>query len=303
MKKRLSVKEEDFYKLMSADTPVTSDASSGDNKKSLYDELDKIDSDYGVSYDKKQKLKLDKIDYKGMTDSEISELARSIFEDEAKTQKQTLADTAEVKKSNLTDKKAQAETSAERSRGQIKAEYADAAQATENNALKRGLGRSSVVLGNLTELETQKLAELTENDKQLQSTLKSINGEIAQLEVELGGAQKAADQKAESNITEKIAELKTERENKLTEALKYNNDVTAEETRTNNALVPGSYNEAYAVKAFEAGRDKANKVMAYYSTMSPEQAYNDFVSDSKMETYLGEFYDEMESYLKNRLNK
>ena len=111
----------------------------------------------------------------------------------------------------------------------LKSAYDEAAEALSNDSLKRGLARSSIALNNqaaATQAYTQNLNSLIEQRNQ---KIASLDEEINSLDGQLQNALNSFKIGYAAKLTERINELKAEREKNKQEAIKYNNSLLKEE--------------------------------------------------------------------------
>lgn len=103
----------------------------------------------------------------------------------------------------------------------------------ENDALKRGLARSSIVCLELSSIEKERAAKLERLGREITESLDSIETELAQIEQQRISALDSLDIayaiKLQEQIDKKLAELKKQQD----AALEYNNKMTQAEQKYN----------------------------------------------------------------------
>ena len=151
-----------------------------------------------------------------------------------------------------------------------------------------------------------------------------IDGDISTLEKELGGALDQLDVKSASELEERIRKLKDERDAKVKEYEKYNNDVRVKndkyalerENKIADYLAQKEKEKAEKDKAQQAyekengysGEKLDNYSKRYqlaydfYSSLSPDVAVDALKASPNMKYYLGVYYDKLMSSLKTRAN-
>lgn len=101
--------------------------------------------------------------------------------------------------------------------------YRDNAEDIENNAIKRGIGRSSIFSDNLSENtdDYQRSTQSVIADKQ--ARIAAYNAEIEEAERELEAERAALSQKRQQEIEAYVEKLKQQRQKEILQMLKYTN--------------------------------------------------------------------------------
>lgn len=111
--------------------------------------------------------------------------------------------------------------------------YAGAKQNVDNDMLKRGLARSSIAVNKRAELESGEAAAKANLAQQLSIRITEINEQLSSLDAQREKALNDFNLAYAARLTQRISELKSERDKKQTEAIKYNNTLTQKEHEQN----------------------------------------------------------------------
>ncbi len=111
----------------------------------------------------------------------------------------------------------------------IRKNYNNAKESASNDALKRGLARSSIVVNILDAFDKEELSKITELDKDYMDTMSAIDFELMALTQEKQKAINDFDIEYAVKLNDKIAALNSEFSKKQSEILKYNNDIAEKE--------------------------------------------------------------------------
>ncbi len=242
---------------------------------------------------------LKKIEYDLPSNEQIENLAKDSLFAERQSEESSLKEIAKLKAEAA--KKAKESSAEQALLDKVKSDayYSDAIKRMENQALKRGISRSSIAVGELAELENAKATSKKSIDDENRKVIARIDDEIATLESDLAKNLAAIDQKYAKAIDVKVKELKDERDKKLAEMIKYNNTV-------NEKLQQGAKGEKPAQNPVSPTADDLKKlslVITYYNGFdSAEEALTDFLSDPKYYDYLGDYYVNVFKILTNRYN-
>lgn len=158
--------------------------------------------------------------------------------------------------------------------------YNSALQKIDSDVLKRGLARSSVAVTGKADLEREYLSRADELRSGYQSQLNELDGEISAVGAKLKKALDDFNLTYAAKLNEKLASLKTEREKKQDEVLKYNNEIRAKQ-----AELDAKRAETES-KLYSAALDQKNKE-SQLDTLTPDQKeqLNKAIFD-KMDAYL-----------------
>lgn len=188
----------------------------------------------------------------------------------------------------------------------INSEYNDAKVQIEQNASTWAITDSSVITSQLALLESQKLEKLAKVEQDFLTEKAQIQ---AQITIELDCVNSATEYFAKEHseqINAKFIELKKEQEKTIRDVQKYNNTLDEREQRNANTIL-----EAQATlklkflqicsegltkdQLVDMGyyQDVIDCVCAYYNTLEPVQAYRDISSETKIITYLDDYYSQI----------
>ncbi len=192
--------------------------------------------------------------------------------------------------------------------------YDESIAKIESQALKNGLVNSSIVVDKTASLlnsKNQKIAEITQakNDD-----IASLTAKKNTLDLILAESQDFFNSVHQKEVEIKFEELLKEKEKLRIEVFKYNNSLDEKEQRYANTLKESkaslelrfldiSSGEFTKDKLIEMGyyEDVIKCVCGYYNTLSREDAYADFVSESKLIIYLDDYYQEILYLYKTKL--
>lgn len=250
------------------------DASGNDEDVSI--DVDKSDSGIGTEYTQEKldeilaALKKDKDDYiddllknefnldflknDDRTDAQLEEIAKAEYNAKAQTEKEQLKDETSTKVEQLENSINQQEENKALRLQDISDNYDQAKTDAERQALKRGIGRSSVILNLLKQYDEQKMSALDQTNNEYLKKTEQLNSQINQLDAELKNSLQKYDMYAAYQINERLNELKKERDENNAEILKYNNQLKEKLAKFKTELD----NSTYGKKILSEIRDKKN---------------------------------------------
>ena len=283
------------------------------HKSQLLKELEEVDKKYqadptGVE-DEDTSLGLTFLEADPRPREELEAEARRQVEEADRTEKQKLTEEAAREISDLDRQRAETEQAGAEARAGLEQAYADRKKEAEQQALSRGLARSSIIMGQIEEFDRGKLDDLGALEQSLLSELSGLSERRADLERERDNAISELDLTAAARISEALSALEQEERERLEEIVKYNNTLTEKQTKydadrrdaawskRNQAL--SNLSQAELQKMI--GEEKVEKVKAYYAGLSPQAALEDLLADAELQKILGSYYAYLVSYYRNRI--
>ncbi len=199
---------------------------------------------------------------------------------------------------------------AEKEKDEINNVFDSEVFAVENQAIKRGLARSSIVLMQLSRVESERAENLTETMRKLESNINSIESKIETKTRELDLAIEALDIEKIDKIEKEISKAYDEYKKEYDEVIEFNNNVKkleaeykikyekakAEHKEDILALSQYGYDE-YRKKLDIA---KYNYMVSYLSQFDKDQAFEIFFRNSNFKELLGDNYQKIVDYLYSR---
>ena len=302
-----------------------------EKEKSILEQLAALDKEYKDSLPKEEEVDLEKLFPSELGLKELTYDAESNDSIEARASQENeygkmqalnaLNEKYASQTSALNDSKRQAGQTLHDSYRQLEKLYDDLRKRTENDVLKRGLARSSIATSQLSDLDVAKLAGAAELQKSYGATVNDINGRINELEAGRDIALQELDLKYATELTQRIEELKAERDKTVLEYEKYNANVRKQNEEY--ARKRESDVEEY-LKTREENKRKAEEEQAelekkygytgdkhdnyakrydiayeFYSSLSPEIAAEALAASPNMKYYLGAYYDKLMKALEN----
>ena len=223
------------------------------------------------------------------TDEQISKLVNDAFSLNNESAKQQLTEENEQKKQALYSKAEKQKDSYENDKKDIANAYENAKRGAGNDAIKRGIARSSIIVNMLKDYDFGKISALNERSNDYKQEIADIEENIVKLDQKLKDSLKQMDMQTAVQMNEQIQELKKKRDETNEKVIKYNNELT--KALNNNKL---DYMNSSAMKEIidenNKKRDELKEKIAYdlidyYKGLSLEEALKDF-NESKYEDSL-----------------
>ncbi len=249
-----------------------------------------------------QEIDLEKIDYVAPTDDELLEVAKSTLKEKYDTQRNSATSSSEGKKFSLSKSIEDLQRQAQEKKAVADSNYSKAIKDVENQAVKRGIQRSSIALSSLADLADKNVSEKTKIDEDSDKKKEDYLAEIEKVNDDLHKTLERLDENEKSEIAKELKTLQDERDRKVVEAIKYNNEITEKEKKYETSKdvidIQSTINKIRGNHQLRM----AGIVLDYYRNFEDNnEALADFANDDQLAVYLGNYYDYVLNVLKNRI--
>ena len=264
---------------------------------------------------------LKEIEYAARSDSDIDAAARAENAYKKTQKKNEIESKFASNMGALESGKQQAKQNLEQGYKQLGELYDELRKNAENDSLKRGMARSSVITSQLNNLDRAQLESAGNVEAAYQSTVGAIDQKINALQNDRELALNELDLKSAAELGSRIDELKKERDDTVFQYEKYNNSVREKnikyeqqrqddiaqflakrEKEKQDALAKQQENEkkyGYSGDKLKNYTQRYNAAYQFYSSLSPDIAADALAASPNMKYYLGQYYDTLMSALKS----
>ncbi len=163
----------------------------------------------------------------------IKSQAEGELADYKNTQENKIKDEIDKEAENLTKEKTAVNKNYETAKAKVKSNYDSAKEDASQDALRRGLSRSSIVVNVLDAFDKEKLSKYNQLNEELTTRLNEIDADINGLSAKRDKALSDFDISYAVKLQDRINSLTSELEKKQNEVLKYNNEIAVKEDEYN----------------------------------------------------------------------
>lgn len=203
------------------------------NKTKSDSDLEKLFSDVDAKYDSssinksdyEKTLDLQKQEYVGLTDEEIKKQAEDSLNDYSTATKDSIENDYTENKEALNSDLENLQKTTEKSKESLQTAYEQVKVNAENDAIKRGLARSSIIVNKLAKFDSSMLSEFADIEKDYLETTNKLTSQKNLLEVQKQNALDSFDITYAVKLSEKISSITEELQEKEREVIEYNNKV------------------------------------------------------------------------------
>lgn len=255
-----------------------------------------------VGKDAPQKLDLVKLEDDARTEEDIKKEVEALIEakyGKAVQEKQKLA---EEKIEEIDSKKLQNATQKSENEANINQIYDNYVENAENQALKRGLARSSIIINQLDGIEQSRADELSKNATEYMSFLRNLEDEIFEIETALDEDLSMLELDKASEHQKLLNEKTNELAKTKKEIAEFNNNV--EKMQAEYQLKKQSTDQKNVKTAEEilnkendakqkAREEQYNLILKTLKAMGKEQGLNELFSNPRYAEYLKHDIDDL----------
>ena len=311
--------EEEKKKKAEEDTPqektTTQDNEILKNKSAneIINDLKNIERDLSKDnyIDAPESLNLTKIDVPTKSEDELEALAKNSLNKKYGDKKTSTNDSFEKQIQNLITSKETLKDNASIRQNNINEIYDKGIKETESQMLKRGLARSSIVIGELSALEGDRANELAEILQDLETKLSSTEANISSLEKQKDDALASLDIEYAIELEEEISKVKDDYNKARNDAIEFNNNIDKleaeyklklDEQKTEKKKELNQLKDKYGTDytAMLIREKQFDYLKSYFSSLEPNYAFNLFLTNKEFQNILGDRYTEMYQYLRDR---
>lgn len=282
-----------------------------DERSALEDEIKQLESAAIASSGAAGKTtlpntRLKQLEYDAPSDADINAAAQDKLSQFRTDTVNNIKSNSEANEKELNSKRAAYAAQLDSELASLDKSYAAAAENIDNDVLRRGLGRSSIAIGQKEELENEYM-------KLRKGVGSDYGGKIADLDAEINSVSaklaKALDDfniAYAAKLNETVNELKKERAEKIEEIEKYNNDIRYKQAKLDESKAKtesklysdaldqqskaNSTNTLSADKQDELYKSVYDKLDAFLGSMSPEDARLEINNHSFYRQHLSGYY-------------
>ena len=261
--------------------------------------------------DAPESLNLTKIDIPTKSEDELEALAKDSLNKKYGDKKTSTNDSFEKQIQNLISSKETLKDNASIKQNNINKIYDKGIKETESQMLKRGLARSSIVIGELSALEGDRANELAEILQDLETKLSSTEANISSLEKQKDDALASLDIEYAIELEEEISKVKDDYNKARNDAIEFNNNIDKleaeyklklDEQKTEKKKELNQLKDKYGTDytAMLIKEKQFDYLKSYFSSLEPNYAFNLFLTNKEFQNILGDRYTEMYQYLRDR---
>ncbi len=272
------------------------------NKKSktIMQQFEDVDNKYNTLTSSDSNLDLERLEHSKPSDDEIKNKAESSLFDYKNSKISSINDNFNTKTENIDESIEKIKKSEEKDKAEIYQTYQGLKQDAKDDAVKRGLARSSIIVNTLSNYDNGMVNTLLEKSNEVSSKIASYENERNLLEEQKQNALSSFDIEYAVKLQEKIDEINSDILAREEEITKYNNEISELEAKWKKEQEDDNFDKTtelaklmgeYGTAVFDVLKQNEKYAIAreYLNSMAKDEALIEFKSNSAYYTNLGKY--------------
>lgn len=301
-----------MYQYLFDDNTTQKVNDSTNNSKSILELFQDVDKKYTFGNQTDAKLNLQKIDYVAPSQQEVQETAKNSLNNYKQNGIDSINSTYVTKNAQLDKSIQQVKDNTEKQKSELENAYAQAKQGAKNDAIKRGLARSSIIVNKLENYDNNMLNNLAVLSSEANDKIASLNLQKNSAELEKENALKAFDIEYAIKLQDKIDSLNKDISKTQESVIRYNNEIAEQEAKWNKELEKENNDRAIDMAEFVSRsgafvietlkrNEKYQLAREYFKSMDKQSAINELTNNSAYKENLGDvIYEKLLKELQNK---
>ena len=274
----------------------------------LAEEIDNLEStSYGAAIKPTlPQTTLKEIEYTAPDDNALRESAESELAGYRADTEKSLRLKSEAEAAELEAKRTAYDNGKRATDAELEQKYIAAARAIDNDAIRRGLARSSVASVERGALEREYLSKSADAAREYSAAISGLESDIAAVNRKLQDALNDFNLTYAAKLNQKLSELKQQRDQKIMDVIEYNNEVKKDQAKLDNDRLKTEsslYTSALEQEKMENSLDglpaerreelyKAvfKKMDEFLGSLDPQQALIEIRNHSIYQKHLSNYY-------------
>ncbi|MDE6201647.1 MAG: hypothetical protein K2M47_07240 [Clostridiales bacterium] len=189
---------------------------------------------------------------------------------------------------------------------ELERQYEAAARAIDNDAVRRGLARSSIASVERGALEREYLNQTAQVAREYAGSIAKLESDIASVDKKLQDALNDFNLTYAAKLNKRLSELKAEREQKMQDVIEYNNEIKRQQAsmdndrlKTESSLYSAALSQEQQANSLGGAssqrRDDTYKAVyermdAFLGSLDPQQALIEIRNHSMYRQHLSNYY-------------
>ena len=276
-------------------------------KKQLKDEFESIDNKYHntLTGNTEPSLNLEKMTFTKPSDEQIKQQATDSLAEYRENSLKDIQQQYSTKMQGIDESIDSKKQNANQQKTELEQKYASLKADASNDALKRGLARSSIIVNTLEAFDNKMLDNFMTINQELTKSIDSLSNQKSLLEQQKQNALNSFDISYAVQLNEKIEKINEKLQQQEESVIKYNNEIAEKEAeykrkKQQEALDYAEYVGKYGLGTIEMmkSNEKYKLAREYFLTLPKSEAIKELEEDSSYINQLGTYYYKLLNELK-----
>ena len=278
-----------------------------EGRDALQEEIDRLESSSSsASKPSLPKVDLQEKQYDAPDDATLKNRAESELDDYRRSTENSLRQKSAAEEQELNTKRDAYADAKRNTEAELEKQYEAAARAIDNDAVKRGLARSSIASVERGALEREYLSKSADVAREYSNKIAQLETDIASVNRKLQDSLNDFNMSYAAKLNNRLNELKAEREKKMEEVIEYNNEIKRKQAaldydrmKTENDLYSAALSQEKQEKSLDGipaeRRDEIyqavfKKMDEFLGSLDPAQALLEIRNHSMYRQHLSNYY-------------
>ncbi|MCH5155023.1 MAG: hypothetical protein J1F69_00305 [Clostridiales bacterium] len=278
-----------------------------EGRDKLQEEIDRLESNSSSAMKPSlPQVSLQEKEYNAPDDDTLKRKAESELDDYRRSTENSLKQKSASEEQELNAKRDAYADAKKNTEAELERQYEAAARAIDNDAVRRGLARSSIASVERGALEREYLNKSADVAREYGNKIAQLESDIASVNKKLQDALNDFNLSYAAKLTNRLNELKAEREKKMEEVIEYNNEIKRKQAaldydrmKTENDLYSAALNQEKQEKSLDGipaeRRDEIYKAVyqrmdEFLGSLDPAQALLEIRNHSMYRQHLSNYY-------------
>jgi len=281
-----------------------------DTEKSstVFDKFKEVDSKYDSLSEYKDDSNLTELTYEKPSSEEVKTQAETSLASFKDSSIKSINEDFKTKTKNIDDSIEEIKANKQSSKQEIVDAYSSVKENAENDAIRRGLARSSIIVNTLAGYDKDMMNQISDLLAKTSEKIDTLNAEKSLLEEQKQSALNSFDIEYAVKLQEKIDGINSDIYKKEQEVIKYNNEIAElksklKDNNFDNIMTLAKYIGEYGPNAIEILKqnDKLAIAKQHFNSMNKDEAISELTNNSGYESALGKTnFEKLLAELKNR---
>ena len=288
-----------MYQYTFDNNTTNSVADSTKKSKTIFEEFGEVDNKYNSLTNSSQNLNLEKMEYVRPTSKDVQEKAENSLEAYKNTSINYINQNFDEKNKNIDKSIEKAKQSGEKEKNEIVSAFSVAKQKAKDDAVKRGLARSSIIVNTLANYDQNMLGSLNSQMQELNQTISNFENEKSLLEEQKQSALSSFNIEYAVKLQDKINEINNNILEKEQEVIEYNNKIEETKAKWEKSQADSIYDKTmdiaklmaeHGISVFEVLKQNEKYELAkkHLSQMDKDVAIAELTNNSNYKSHIGQ---------------
>lgn len=278
----------------------------------IFEKFNQIDKKYNSLNGSETNLNLKEISFEKPTEEDVKQKAENNLFDYKNTNINSINEKYDNKIESIEEQKGKIDNNKQESLIGLENKYAKVKEEAKNDAIKRGLARSSIIVNTLSGLDRGMMQDLKELETKANDKISALNEQKSLLEQQKQNALNSFDITYAVKLQNEIDSINSNILKNEQEAIKYNNEIAKLQAKWEKEQEDGNFDKTsnlvgligkYGTAVFDVLKQNEKYAVAseYFAQLNKEDAILELQNNPKYKENLGTSgYNKLVKEIKNR---